>query len=78
MFTSRKITIGVTISSTNYALDVLNNISCNEIYRNGMPISSTLSLFLPVTGGTLTGVLSGTTISATNMTAFLFQVLAHH
>jgi hypothetical protein len=32
-----------------------------------------LSLFLPLTGGTLTGVLSGTTISATNMSAATFS-----
>jgi hypothetical protein len=50
-------------------LDVLNNINCNEIYRNGTPISSTLSLFLPLTGGLLSGPLTGTTISATNMSA---------
>ncbi len=55
------------------SLDVLNNINCAEIYRSGTPLSSTLSLFLPLTGGTLTGVLSGTTISATNMTASLFS-----
>ena len=72
-FTSGKIGIGVTSPGANYSLDVLNNINCAEIYRNGTPISSTLSLFLPLTGGTLTGVLSGTTISATNMTASLFS-----
>ncbi len=65
--------IGVTSPGANYDLDVLNNINCAEIYRNGTPIFSTLSLFLPLTGGTLTGVLSGTTISATNMTANLFS-----
>ncbi len=47
-------------------------MNCAEIYRNGTPISSTLSLFLPLSGGTLTGLLTGTTISATNMTANLF------
>ena len=71
-FTSGKIGIGVTSPGANYSLDVLNNINCAEIYRNGTPISSTLSLFLPLTGGTLTGLLTGTTISATNMTANLF------
>jgi hypothetical protein len=72
-FTSGKIGIGITNPGTNYDLDVLTNINCAEIYRNGTPISSTLSLFLPLTGGTLTGVLSGTTISATNMTAATFS-----
>ncbi len=65
-FTSGKIGIGVTSPGANYSLDVLNNINCAEIYRNGTPLSSTLSLFLPLTGGTLMGVLSGTIISATN------------
>ena len=64
-FTSGKIGIGITNPGANYALDVLNNINCAEIYRNGTPISSTLSLFLPLTGGTLSGILTGTTISAT-------------
>jgi hypothetical protein len=72
-FTSGKIGIGITNPGANYALDVLNNINCAEIYRNGTPLSSTLSLFLPLTGGTLTGILTGTTISATNMTASLFS-----
>ena len=71
-FNSGKIGIGVTSPGANYALDVLTNINCAEIYRNGTPISSTLSLFLPLSGGTLTGLLTGTTISATNMTANLF------
>ena len=71
--TSGKIGIGLTNPATNYKLDVSGNINCGEIYRNGTPISSTLSLFLPLTGGTLTGLLTGTTISATNMTANLFS-----
>ncbi len=71
-FNSGKIGIGVTSPGSNYALDVLTNINCAEIYRNGTPISFTLSLFLPLTGGTLTGLLTGTTISATYMTANLF------
>ncbi len=54
-FTSGKIGIGITNPGANYSIDVLNNINCGEIYRNGTPISSTLSLFLPLTGGTLTG-----------------------
>ena len=33
------------------------------------PISSTLSLFLPLTGGYLTGNLTGTTIAATYISA---------
>ena len=46
-----------------------------EIYRNGTPLSSVLSLFLPLTGGILTGNLTGTTIaasyvSATNVSGF--------
>ncbi len=54
-FTSGKIGIGVTSPGANYDLDVLNNINCAEIYRNGTPISSTLSLFLLLVGGQLTG-----------------------
>ena len=50
-----------------YDLDVSNNINCFEIYRNGTPLSSVLSLFLPLTGGMLTGNLTGTTISATEL-----------
>ena len=53
-FTSGKVGTGLT--NPNYNLDVLGNINCNEIYRNGTPISSTLSLFLPLTGGTLSGI----------------------
>jgi hypothetical protein len=49
--TSGKVGIGLTNPGTNYKLDVLGNINCGEIYRNGTPISSTLSLFLPLTGG---------------------------
>ena len=71
-FTSGKVGIGLTNPGTNYILDVSGNVNCNEIYRNGTSISSSLSLFLPLTGGTLTGVLSGTTISATYMTANTF------
>ena len=70
-FTSGKVGIGLT--NPNYNLDVLGNINCQEIYRNGTPISSTLSLFLPLTGGTLTGVLTATTISATNISAATFS-----
>ncbi len=54
-YTSGKIGTGVTSPGANYALDVLNHMDCAEIYRNDTPISSTLSLFLPSTGGTLTG-----------------------
>ena len=43
------------------------------MYRNGAPISSTLSLFLPLTGGAFTGILTGTTISVTNRSASLFS-----
>ena len=66
-YTSGKIGIGVT--KPNYDLDVLNNINCFEIYRNGTPLSSVLSLFLPLTGGILTGNLTGTTISASHVSA---------
>jgi hypothetical protein len=51
----------------------LTNINCAEIYRNGTPISSTLSLFLTLTGGILSGPLSGTTISATSVLASTFS-----
>ncbi len=44
-FNSGKIGIGSTNPGANYALDVLTNINCAKIYRNGTPISSTLSLF---------------------------------
>jgi hypothetical protein len=55
-------------------LDVLNNINCNDIYRNGTPISSTLSLFLPlITGGQLTGNLTGTSCSMTSVLANTFS-----
>ena len=43
--TSGKVGIGLTNPGTNYKLDVLGNINCGEIYRNGTPISSTLSSF---------------------------------
>jgi hypothetical protein len=72
-FDSGKIGIGVTNPGANYALDVLTNINCAEIYRNGTPISSTLSLFLPLSGGTLTGLLTCTTISATSVSASTFS-----
>ena len=64
-YTSGKIGTGVT--KPNYDLDVLNNINCFEIYRNGTPLSSVLSLFLPLTGGILTGNLTGTTIAASHV-----------
>ena len=65
-FTSGKNGIGVTSPGANYSLDALNSINCAEIYRNGTPLSSTLSLFLLLTGGNLMGILSGTIKSATN------------
>jgi hypothetical protein len=71
-FVSGKVGIGLTNPASNYILDVSGNINCNEIYRNGTSFSSTLSLFLPLTGGSLSGPLSGTTISATYMTANTF------
>jgi hypothetical protein len=37
-FNSGKIGIGVTTPGANYALDVLTNINCAEIYRNGTPV----------------------------------------
>ena len=67
--TSGKVGIGTYLIGTNYKLDVLGNINCQEIYRNGTTLASTLSLFLPLTGGTLTGVLNCTTISASNVSA---------
>ena len=72
-FTSGKIGIGLTNPGTSNKLDVLGNINCSEIYRNGTPISSVLSLFLPLTGGLLSGPLTGTTISATSMIANNFS-----
>ncbi len=68
-FVSGKVGIGLTNPASNCILDVSGNINCNEIYRNGTPISSTLSLFLTLNGGTFTGISTGTTISATNLTA---------
>ena len=41
--TSGKVGIGLTNPGTNYKLDVLGYINCADIYRNGTPISSTLS-----------------------------------
>ena len=66
-FTSGEIGIGVT--KPNYDLDVLNNINCFEIYRNGTSLSSVLSIFLPLTGEILTGNLTGTTIAASYVSA---------
>jgi hypothetical protein len=65
-FTSGRVGIGLTNPASNYKLDVFGNINCQEVYRNGITLASTLSNFLPTSGGTLTGVLTGTTISATN------------
>jgi hypothetical protein len=59
VFTSGKIGIGLTNPDTNFKLDVLENRNCSEIYRNGTPLSSTLSIFLPLSRGSLTGTLSG-------------------
>ncbi len=71
--------VEVTNPVANYSLDLLNHNNYNEIYRNGTPISSTLSLFLPLAGGISTGVLTGTSISATNVCQHLvFQLLALH
>jgi hypothetical protein len=72
-FTSGKIGIGLTNPDTNYKLDVLGNINCSEIYRNGTPLSSALSLFLPLVGGQLTGGLTGTTCSMTSVSAATFS-----
>jgi hypothetical protein len=41
------IQVGVRSPGANYALDVLTNINCAEICRNGTPICSTLSIVLP-------------------------------
>ena len=76
-FTSGKIGIGTTNPGINYNLDVLGNISCSEIYRNGIPISSTLSLFLPLTGGLLSGPLTGTTISIGGQARANFVLCLH-
>ena len=67
--TSGKIGIGLTNPGTSYKLDVLGNINCSEIYRNG----TTLSLFLPLVGGQLTGGLTGTTCSMTSVSAATFS-----
>ena len=72
-FTSGKIGIGTTTPDTNYKLDVVGNINCSEIYRNGTPISSVLSLFLPLTGGQLTGNLTGTSCSMSSVSASIFS-----
>ncbi len=72
-FTSGQIGIGITNLDTNYILDVLGNVNCSEIYRNGTLISPTLSLFLHLTGGLLSGPLTVTIISATNMSASTFS-----
>ena len=71
--TSGKIGIGLTNPGTSYKLDVLGNINCSEIYRNGTTLSSTLSLFLPLVGGQLTGGLTGTTCSMTSVSAATFS-----
>ena len=65
--------IGTTTPSTNYKLDVSGNINCSEIYRNGTPLSSALSLFLPLVGGQLTGGLTGTTCSMSSVSASTFS-----
>ena len=70
--TSGKIGIGLTNPATNYKLDVSGNINCGEIYRNGTPISSTLSLFLPLTGGLLSGDLTRTSCSMKSVSANTF------
>ncbi len=67
-----KLVFGLANPDTNYKLDVLGNINCSEIYRNGTSLSSTLSKILPLSGGSLTGSLTSTTISATYMTANTF------
>ncbi len=69
---SGKVGIVLTNPVSNYILDVSGNINCNEIYRNGTSVPSTLSLFLPLSGGALSGTLSSTTISATDITANTF------
>ena len=56
---------GTLIDFNTYALKSNVDSSLNTI-------NNTFSQFLPLSGGTLTGVLSGTTISATYMTASLF------
>ncbi len=64
IYFNNTIGIGLNNPNTSYKLDVLGNINCQEIYRSGVPITSTLSLFLPLTGGLLTGILTGTNINA--------------
>ena len=51
--------VGMGILNTTYKLNVNGSINCNEIYGNGTPITSTLSFFLPLTGGLLSGTLTG-------------------
>jgi hypothetical protein len=61
--------VGIGLSNPNYPLEVAGNININacDLYRSGVPLSSTLSNFLPLSGGIMTGNLTGTTISATNL-----------
>jgi hypothetical protein len=74
-FTSGKIGIGLTNPGTNYKLDVLGNINCSEIYRNGTTISSTLSICFTFSSGQLTGGLTGNTCSMTSVSALIRQLL---
>ena len=63
--------VGIGLSLPTYPLEVAGNMNINagDLYRSGVSLSSTLSNFLPTSGGTLTGTLTGTTISSTNITA---------
>ena len=67
--------VGIGLTNPNYPLEISGNLNLNagEIYRSGVSLSSTLSNFLPLTGGILTGNLTGTTISATNFSGSTFS-----
>ena len=75
LYFNGRVGIGLTNPGTNYRLDVSGNINtnsnvyCQEVYRNGTTLASTLSNFLPTTGGTLTGNLTGTSCSMTSISA---------
>ena len=67
--------VGIGLTNPNYPLEISGNLNLNagEIYRSGVSLSSTLSNFLPLTGGILQGNLTGTTISATNFSGSTFS-----
>jgi len=62
--------VGIGTSSPAYKLDVSGTTNSTTIYENGTLLSSKYALsnapLLPLSGGTLTGILTGTTINASN------------